>query len=1285
MRKLASFWEKSVGKNRRFLKIFGSIFFPVLLIITVIIVGFEQIEKYKMSTLIFLWIFLCGGVGIGCYLLVRGFMNRIQSGEQLAKHRDHLEKLVEARTGELEIANQLLQRSAERAHLVKEIASAANADDNTEEVLLVAIRSIAKNMQWPIGHVHVISSDNPFEMVSTTMWYLEDSDAYQEFVEGTGKIRYGIGIGMPGRVLLQKKTIIIEDIATSIDFPRAQIAANIGINAGFAFPVFVKGEVVAVLEFFAHQMAELGRDVVTFAEEIGEQISFLMERKQGEEALGIEQQKAQQYLNIAGSVIVVIDEDGNIKLVNKAGLKLLGYSEEELLGENWFMKVIPRHEQGISKQNIQEMLTTEDKFVEFYENLIRAKDGTEKLIAWHNVLIYDKNGKVTGVLSSGEDITEHRKADEELRKLSQAVEQSPVSVLITDRYGRIEYVNHKFCERTHYLPEEVIGRNPRILKSGSLPHSFYKELWQTIQSGHIWRGDFLNKTKEGIQYWERASISPVMDSLGQISNFIAIKEDITEQKKMEEELLQAKVEAEISNKAKGDFLANMSHEIRTPMNAVIGLTHLALETDLLPKQQDYLEKIAVSAQSLLGIIDDILDYSKFAAGKLTMENIQFNLWKVIEDTNTILNCKAEEKGLEMVLNVAKDVPMRLKGDPHRLKQILLNLLSNAVKFTKQGEVVLSVKLMSEKDERVQLEFSVRDTGIGMNEEERGRLFNAFTQADGSTTRKYGGTGLGLVISKQLVEMMGGAMHVKSSPGQGSEFVFTAEFGFYGADQLPLRSQYNLQNLKVLVIDDNESSRLAFKEILEKLTFVVSLAASGEEGLSQLLKYQDKEPFDLILLDWMMPPGIDGIETARRIRNHPKWATIPIIMVTSHSGQEIREEGEELNLDGLLIKPVTPSALFNATLEAVGKEKQHVENSSLDVAAPHGSWDKLQGARILLVEDNEINLQVAREIMEKKKIIVTIARNGREATELVRDRQFDAVLMDIQMPEMDGLEATDIIRSELGLKELPIIAMTADVVDERIGVYIDAGMNDCIFKPINITQMFNTICKWVRPQLIIPGVIDERIDLGVNIEAKGNVFELAGINVEKALVRLGGNKKLYHKILLEFLEKNGETIRTLQVALANEDYPLMESILHSLKGVAGNIGADYLYDAIRELEVGIRSKKTKRITEKMDLFSVGLMTALDSIRDMEDPIVHEDPQPAEGNLDIFNQSKEIMETLHDYLANYDTEATAVFDKLKKLPIATMYQGQFKKIQTSINKYDFEKALEQLKELNDFFCK
>ena len=1157
-----------------------TILFPLLLIVTLVITCFYQREKQEITNyihaeelftvvlepLLMLWIFLCGGLAICCYFMARGFLNRMQGKQELTKHRDHLEELVEARTAELKIANGLLRSSAERAHLVKEIASAANADDHTEEVLLVAIRSIAKHMRWSIGHVYVICPDNACEMVSTSMWYLEEPTAYQEFINSTEKIRYGLGIGLPGMVFLEKKAIFIADISTNINFPRAPVAASTGINAGFALPVFVHGEVVAVLEFFAHQMEQLGKDVISFAEQIGEQLTFLMERKQGEEALRIEQEKAQQYL------------------------------------------------------------------------------------------------------------IEHEKVDKELRKLSQAVEQSPVSVVITDRHGRIEYVNAKFCERTHYHPEEVMGKNPRVLKSGSLSHSFYEELWQTILSGNIWRGDFLNKTKEGKQYWERASISSIMDDKNRITHFIAIKEDITEQKQMEEELLQAKVEAELSNKAKGDFLANMSHEIRTPMNAVIGLTHLALQTDLLPKQRDYLQKISVSAQSLMKIINDILDFSKFAAGKLIMENIQFNLWKVMEDVITILNSTAEEKDLELVLNVAKDVPMRLKGDPHRLKQILLNLLGNALKFTDQGEIVLTVKLITQELSKVQLEFNLRDTGIGMNEQEKSRLFNAFSQADGSTTRKYGGTGLGLVISKQLVEMMGGTMHVKSQPFQGSEFIFTANFDSYEEKEQQCFSQ-KIQNLKVLVIDDNESSLLAFKEMLEKLTFRVSLASSGEAGINQVTLVQDIEPFDLILMDWMMP-GMNGLETARQIRSHLIEPTIPIILVTSNSDDEIKKQAKELNLEGFLIKPITPSVMFNAIMDIFSKGGFGPSHYTQGLVTAHEEWKHLRDVRILLVEDNEINLQVAREIMEQQNMIVTVARNGWEAVQMVRDRDFDGVLMDIQMPEMDGLEATGLIRSDHRFINLPIIAMTADVVAQRIQAYLAAGMNDSIFKPLDIEQMFKTISKWVKPQSI---TLDSRQEAKSEDVQQGNIVNIShlqGINVESGLIRVGGNKKLYQKLLLQFLLNNEETVGILQVALEQDDYPLATMNLHTLKGVAGTIGADHLYAAIRELEISIKERQLENIALQMKLFSNSLLEVLNSIRGLEYSEAKLNIPQEDESLTDLSQCLAVIESLQGYLVSYDTEATAVFEKLKALPVSADYQAEFNKIQVSMNNYDFEKALEQL---------
>ncbi len=1246
----------------------------------------SRVSTEKMTKIIYpvrivlmiTWFVLMIGLAVICYLVARGFVTRMQNEQELTIYRDHLEESVEERTNELELANRLLKRSEGQAHLVKEIASAANADDNTEEVLLVAIRSIAKYMKWPIGHVHVIDPNGGSEMVSTSMWYLEDPVLYEEFITYTGQIHYGIGIGLPGMILLQKKPILIKDISKSTNFPRSAVAASVNINAGFAFPVFVSGQVVAVLEFFANHMGQLGEDVIIFATEIGEQIGLLMERKQAEDALRMEQEKAKRYLNIAGSVIVVIDEDEKIQLINEAGLNLLGYREEELIGENWFTKIIPSSESEGIRTGFWKMMHSGVEALEFNEHLIRLKDGTERLMAWHNVIIYDKKGNAIGLLSSGEDITEHRKADAELRKLSQAIEQSPVSVLITDRKGRIQYVNTKFCERTHYRPEEVLGKNPRILKSGNLSPGFYKNLWQTILSGEIWRGDFLNRTKEGEPYWERASISSMMDHDGKIINFIAIKEDITEQKQMEEELLQAKVEAEMSNKAKGDFLANMSHEIRTPMNAVIGLTHLALQTDLTAKQHDYLQKISVSAQSLLKIINDILDFSKFAAGKLTMENIRFNLWEVIEDVITILDSKVEEKGLEIVLNVSKSSPMHFKGDPNRLKQILLNLISNAVKFTSEGEIVISITVVSKAADTVTMKFSVSDTGIGMTKEEQGRLFTPFTQADGSTTRKYGGTGLGLVISKQLVEMMGGTIWVESQPGQGSQFIFTTQFGTFGEEDLPCLPKQNIKNLKVMVIDDSESFCLGFKEMLERQTFRVSFVTSGKDGIAKIVEEEDTDPFDLVFLDWMIPE-MDGLEMARQIRSQLKSSQIPIIMFTPNSEDHSIIETGGLKIDGFLSKPITPSALFNVVMEVFEKGTRKLLPSSVGIGSPHKEWENLWGAKILLVEDNELNLQVASEILQGEHIMVTVARNGREAVELVKTQEFDGVLMDIQMPEMDGLEATAVIRSDSRFNQLPIIAMTADVVVERIQVYLMAGMNDAIFKPIDTKQMFNTLCKWISPEVVVENFIRKQQEPIVQEQMEHGMLQIEGIDVQSGLARVGGNQKLYKKLLFEFRESNERTAQLLQQSLEKGDIAVVKMNLHTLKGVVGNLGADSLYMLIQELENSLSKGEVEEIALGMLCFSRILQPMLDSIKEFEQSVEQSVIlQPVNASND-FQQSNKLLEHLEAYLASYDAEAKVVFEKLKTLSVYATYQTEFKKIEIAMNQYDFESALEQLKKI------
>jgi two-component system sensor histidine kinase/response regulator len=590
-----------------------------------------------------------------------------------------------------------------------------------------------------------------------------------------------------------------------------------------------------------------------------------------------------------------------------------------------------------------------------------------------------------------------------------------------------------------------------------------------------------------------------------------------------DELHLAKQAAEAATKAKSDFLANMSHEIRTPMNAVIGMAHLALRTALTPKQEDYLNKIQRSANSLLGIINDILDFSKIEAGKLHMESVDFGLDEVLDNVATIAGVKAQDKKLEFLMDTAPEVPMALVGDPLRLGQVLTNLCNNAVKFTEAGEIVLATEMVEKDEQWVMLRFSVRDTGIGVTPEQKQKLFEAFTQADSSTTRKFGGTGLGLTISKHLVNMMDGDIWVESEPGKGSNFIFTAKFGLTGrVTGRHLEPSLDLMGMRVLVVDDNSSSREILQTLLASMSFEVSVAASAEEGIAELAKAAKGRPYQLVVMDWKMP-GMDGIEASEIINRHSDIPRKPkIIIVTAYGREELMLRSEKIGVDGFLLKPVSQSMLFDAIMAAFGKEVPELERQARAGTAAAQELDKIRGAKVLLAEDNAINQQVAQEILENAGLEVSIANNGKEAVAMVKERIYDAVLMDIQMPEMNGFEATreirkwesvsanadtDVLKTRKTIEEdsdlkseiegqpsvfspqsselprssvqhqvssiqhpIPIIAMTAHAMAGDRERSLAAGMNDHVTKPIDPGQLFAALQKWIKPaveRIVVP--------------------------------------------------------------------------------------------------------------------------------------------------------------------------------------------------------------------------
>lgn len=928
-----------------------------------------------------------------------------------------------------------------------------------------------------------------------------------------------------------------------------------------------------VLGTFAYFLGRQRDRVAQFAEVLEERIvertteltrlnrqlqQDIAERQRIEQALTQERNLLRTLIDSLPDLIYVKDRESRYLLSNAAHAAFLGYaSPDQVIGKSVF-DLFPAEQACQFRADDEQVMQSGQPLVNREEP---ALDRVSGKVIWNlttKVPLRDASGQVTGLLGIARNITARKQMEEEIERRKQFFESlfinSPVAIVTLDTAYWITSCNPAFEALFGYTADEVIGRELDELIVPSEEYVRASEYTSSVMNGEVIHSTGKRRRKDGSLVDVEIFGVPVFVG-GQQIGALGIYHDITE-------LVRAREQAEAADRAKSAFLAAMSHEIRTPLNGVIGMTSLLLDTPLTPQQRQFVETIRFSGENLLTIINDILDFSKIEAGRMELETTDFDVRQLVENVGALFAERASQKGLELIISIDPNVPTALRGDPFRLSQVLTNLVNNAIKFTERGEITVTVQHLGLDKGRARLRFAVKDTGIGIAPEQQTRLFKPFSQADLSTTRKYGGTGLGLAISRRLVELMGGHITLTSRVGEGSTFEFSVPFELGSAEALQQSLvAANLQGKRVLIVDDNATNRTVLYHQVVAWGMLPHSASNAREALAKLRAAVANQPFDVVLLDMEMPE-MDGLALARAIRAEPALRAIKLILLTSVGRLGGEPDLRQLGLDGMLVKPVRQSELYNCLITVLG-----VTTAELEAAremAPRAAREEGKGVRVLVAEDNAVNQQVAVLMLQAHGYQVDVANNGREALEALERVPYDVVLMDCQMPEMDGFEATAQIRAREGAtRHTPIIALTAHALRGEREKCIAAGMDDYLAKPLTPDALYSTLRRWVpaaRPLASETRAAPE----GAPMDETEPILNQHVLENFRQL-QAPDEPDLVQQLIDLYLADTPERLNALHQALAQGDATRVAQAAHSLKGSSANIGAQRVARVCLELE------------------------------------------------------------------------------------------------------------------------